>query len=211
MFELKESDYNPWDSFVYEPKNIQLCELCLRKFIPTVSPVICGLCLKSDNKLPIKRTLWETNSWWSDTYKATRSWRQRNKDKVNEYKRSHKKRHPESVKAWNDRYREKNRATLRERDNAYYKFKKQCLMKAVNDRVIVKRIEENKVNQSASGIILPDSQERNIVWAEVKFVSENPSIPLKKGDIIGYEYGFKFKDDKTDWEVVNIKEILVIK
>ncbi len=53
---------------------------------------------------------------------AVKAWRKRNPKKCREYKAKHKKRHPDVVRAWNKRYRDRNRKAINLRARERYRL-----------------------------------------------------------------------------------------
>lgn len=215
----KKIDWNRgFTTFSPIKSSIDICPTCLKKYVKTQkSPNQCLPCFYTTQ--PKQQFEYEyriykphvTFTELTDKYNAAiRRWRSKNKDKVNKWKREHKKRHPESVKSWNERYRNKNRDRLKFQFRVRYKIIKQ--MKTVNDNILVKPFkEEDKEIVTNSGIILTAPIElKQLKRGIIKYVPLKPSIAVKKGDTIAYSYGIQIEDKNEVFEIVSLKEVLAI-
>lgn len=182
--------------------NIQVCPQCHKKFIPTEkSPDNCLLC-RPHIQLPTY-----TYKVYNPKSVSISTWRKQHRDIVNKWKREHKQRNPDSVKNWNDRYRDKNRKRLQMQQRLAYKLK---TMKSVNNHIIVKP-EEKKEVQTHSGIILTQPVDVALLQkGTVVYVCKDPTLEVKKGEEIYYRYGTPIKDKDKTYDIVDLKEVLAI-
>lgn len=91
-------------------------------------------------------------------------------------------------------------------------------LKPLHDRVVIKRMEEEKV--SAGGIVIPDSATEKPIRGEVVAVGEGKpldngsvrALKVKAGDkvLFGKYAGTEVKVDGTDYLVVREDDILAV-
>jgi len=91
-------------------------------------------------------------------------------------------------------------------------------LKPLHDRVVIKRMEEEKV--SAGGIVIPDSATEKPIRGEVVAVGEGKpldngsvrALKVKAGDkvLFGKYSGTEVKVDGTDYLVVREDDILAV-
>jgi co-chaperonin GroES (HSP10) len=206
-------------SIVFKEPNIKICPSCFKKYIPT--PKAFDNCLFCTPKIklydpPKVKFIPAKDFCPRPTYshilkvsrEAVKRWRKKNPDRVREYKRNHKERHPEAVSSWNDRYRNRNRKRLQLQHRLAYKLK--TTMTPVNNYVIVLPVKAKEESKTKSGIILAADGSDTMKYGKVVYVCKEPCIATKKGDTLIYPYGMSLKDKGVEYEIVNLKEVIAI-
>lgn len=200
---------------VSKEPNIQICPSCFKKYIPTAKAtnkcLFCTPNVKIYEPSIINSFIkeYKAKPTYSHIIQVSREtvkrWRKNHPEKVREYKRNHKEKNPESVRIWNERYRNKNRDRLKLQQRLAYKLNK---MTPVNNRAVVIPLKGSQENKTASGIILPIQETSNVKYGKIVYICKEPTITVKKGDILIYPYGIPIKDKDTEYEVVNLTEVI---
>ncbi len=87
---------------------------------------------------------------------------------------------------------------------------KKNILKPLGNRVVLLPLKEEE--KTSSGIILPDSAQKDIKLAEVIVVSAENKFELKEGDrVVLPDYGYdKIEIDGTEYYLIEENKILAI-